>query len=204
MLSLLKQFVQYCKGTESTHQGKKVVGTSGESYNVAEPILSFVNTVKANPERFTFEGVVNEGYVDPCELVGGRYLREDLIRKFQCSPSKDLFRLTDTDLGISWEVAVPTISEYYKKAIRYPTTQPTLLSCLDETLSFIQVAEWVYIEKELYIPYLQKSLQIMDAQQRRETQNQLRRGRESRAAIQAREDKIREAYKEAYCKEEVK
>ncbi len=177
---------------------------------VAEPILSFVNTVKANPERFTFEGVVNERYVPSCEPIGSRHLIDEFVREFQADNGgwcDDLYKFTDKELGISWEVLIFNWEHWVMKRSqsvvkRRHITQPNFITCNDEKVQFVTQLEWLFIEEQLYLPFLERNKALAEAKQRRAGNNYERSCKKIQAQREVGLKAQREAYKKAYCKEE--
>ncbi len=174
---------------------------------VAEPIFSFVNTVKANPERFTFEGVVNSRWAvdgeNSCssEEGGLRKFKDDNHGEYT-----DRYLFTDSKLELSWVILVYNEEAYsngYSRAGRYPT-QPNYLICNDEKARFVTQLEWLFIEEQLYLPFLKRREVLAEAKQRRDTKRHERSCKIARAFHEATLKAQRNAYKEAYCKEEVK
>lgn len=176
MTNLFKQLVNYIKG--STEAQKE------STTDVAEPILSFVQTVNNDPKRFSFNGVISE-----YEATPNRPFRCD--RKGQYT---DLYVFTDKKLGLRYEIFVFNAEAFGTKRNQFDT-QPNYISCADKRLRFVTQREWLFIEQELYLPYLagKEKLQqlLQEKQERSYNKKMVRLGKE-------REEQIRRQ-REEYC-----
>jgi hypothetical protein len=165
---------------------------------VAEPILSFVSAVKASPERFTFTGIVN--------TLGGD---ERYVRKFQDESYGhywDAYRFTDIKLGKVYTLRVFNVKAYLGDNMRHndknfggSTTQPNYLQCSDNRLSFITQLEWLFIEEQLYLPYLERLQVIKDKKVLRKTLNNERKYKVEKVQRELVSKRQREEYCNLYC-----
>ena len=211
---LIKSIISVFKGDEALTEITIPPKTIPPKVSIAEPILSFVNTVKANPSRFTFEGVVNPKY-GRFELSTA-YPPEPTTRKYQADKYRryyDLYKFTDLELGASYEMFIFNEEAYgevgpnvragdaiIKLGISRHATQPNYITCRDERLRFITQLEWLYIEEQLYLSNLTRLAEIADKEAVRKDINQERKWARERIAIDKKNKSQREEYCNIYCK----
>ena len=165
---------------------------------VAEPILSFINTVKVNPERFTFTGIISTSGGDE------RYIREFQDESY--GHYWDAYRFTDIKLGKVYTLRVFNVKAYLgdntrhnDKNCRCNTTQPNYIQCSDNSLSFITQLEWLFIEEQLYLPYLERLQGIKDKKVLRKTLNNERKYKVEKVQRELVSKRQREEYCNLYC-----
>ena len=165
---------------------------------VAEPILSFINTVKVNPERFTFTGIISASGGDE------RYIREFQDESY--GHYWDAYRFTDIKLGKVYTLRVFNVKAYLgdntrhnNKNCRCNTTQPNYIQCSDNRLSFITQLEWLFIEEQLYLPYLERLQGIKDKKVLRKTLNNERKYKVEKVQRELVSKRQREEYCNLYC-----
>ena len=169
-----------------------------EATVVAEPVLSFINTVKANPERFTFTGIISTSGGDE------RYIREFQDESY--GHYWDAYKFTDTKLGTVYTIRVFNIEAYLRSNTRHNdknfggnTTQPNYIQCSDNRLSFITQLEWLFIEEQLYLPYLERLQGIKDKKVLRKTLNNERKYKVEKVQRELVSKRQREEYCNLYC-----
>tara|TARA_R110000850_G_scaffold16574_1_gene51538 strand:- start:1044 stop:1607 length:564 start_codon:yes stop_codon:yes gene_type:complete len=168
---------------------------------ITEPILSFVNTVKTNPSRFTFK-VVNGGLPDRVPVYHSyKYLVD---KEGRCSTYKAiLYKFKDINSGDSYEILIfnyPFVC-WGDISIEY-SDSTNLITCNDSRLKFITQLEWLYIEEQLYFPYITRLKEIHNKKVTRKSLNnyhKLGRERKEREIINKSQ---REEYCNIYCKGE--
>ena len=165
---------------------------------VAEPILSFINTVKVNPERFTFTGIISTSGGDE------RYIREFQDESY--GHYWDAYRFTDIKLGKVYTLSVFNVKAYLRSNGRHNdknyscyTTQPNYIRCSDNRLSFITQLEWLFIEEQLYLPYLERLQGIKDKKVLRKTLNNERKYKVEKVQRELVSKRQREEYCNLYC-----
>ena len=165
---------------------------------VAEPILSFINTVKVNPERFTFTGIISTSGGDE------RYIREFQDESY--GHYWDAYRFTDIKLGKVYTLRVFNVKAYLGDNMRHNdknfggnTTQPNYIQCSDNRLSFITQLEWLFIEEQLYLPYLERLQGIKDKKVLRKTLNNERKYKVEKVQRELVSKRQREEYCNLYC-----
>ena len=200
---MLKDFI---KGIKSifTHEDAVHIECKGETKSsIAEPVLSFVNAVKNNPDRFSFEGVVNPNSKEGA--LGGCF--DTRVRKYQADnygAYTDLYKFTDKKLNQSYEMFIYNDEAHdndYSHRGQY-TTQPNYITYHDKRLSFITQQEWLFIEESLYLPYMDRMKEISDKKRLRKSINHERKMKKERKEWVENNKKQRQRYCDMYCEEE--
>ncbi len=191
---MLGKFIKGMKSVFTDVNEKETRSEVTEEAFVAEPILSFVNRVKNNPDRFSFEGVFNARY------LSGR----KAVRKYQADnygAYADLYKFTDKKLNQSYEMFIYNDEAYnndYSRRGQY-TTQPNYITCHDKRLSFITQQEWLFIEDSLYLPYMDRMKEISDKKKLRKSINHERKRKKDWKSYEENNKKQRQEYCDMYC-----
>ena len=177
--------------------------------SIKEPTLSFVNTVKANPSRFTFERFLPPedtpvtSPTDPYHQAEIMYKTRRYCQKVRYRLYLDWYKFTDKELGTSYEITVVSSSVYGSHIpVKISFDSPNHITCNDDRLKFITQLEWLYIEEQLYLPYITRLKEIHNKKVTRKSLNNYRRLGRERKEREIINKSQREEYCNIYCKGE--